>query len=115
MQTMNRKQRRAAASAARKTEKKRAKSMSTSDTSTPTLKDVQDTLDTLEDTDLLRMYDDIQKDPGRFAEHVGMESAADFLASLIEEMRDRNLIFPDSEETTLPEVPAPSIPSHKLH
>jgi hypothetical protein len=71
-----------------------------------TIQDVQKQLDSLEDSVLLGMYHDIQKDPAAFAEHVGVQGAADFMASLIEELTDRNLIFADSEEVTLPDIPS---------
>lgn len=112
---MNRKQRRALAA-------KQRKASTLSDDPTPnapgnaTIETLKESLDSRDDAELLGMYDDIQKDPAGFAMHVGTENAADFLACLISEMQERQLMFDDPDETTVPERPAPFIPNtDKLH
>lgn len=114
---MNRKQRRAEESRKRKSAAPPSAPPPPAPTpapSQPTLQDVQESLDSREDAELLGMFHDIQDDPARFSRFAGEAPAAEFLATLIRELTDRNLIFPDSEETTLPEVPCPSIRSDKL-
>lgn len=100
---MNRKQRRAAESRARR-ERATTRPERPRDEG-PTIQQVREKLDSMADEELQQMYEDIQGDPVGFAGHVGTEAASDFLAALLEEMRDRNLIFNDREETTYPDAP----------